>query len=170
MKNDLSMLGLARAEELGLMKPNVILAFDMDGVLVSLDFTTLQRKCYDKDEWIQANMTFNPYNFVRKTTLFDEVIRKKDSEKLFLASVTHTMHESNNKIKYLKNNYPNIKEQNMYFVSDEESKIMLLRVMLAKPDKESCRIVLVEDSFSTLNKIESLNNDRLKCIHISDFI
>lgn len=152
---------------------NDIVVFDMDGVLNKYDFTDLGFKMQSEKEWVKLNMVMNPYEFAAKTSLFDELIEKKNSMDLYVLSVATSNFEQNNKISFLEENYPNFREDNILFVSDKAYKVEVLKYLREIYDNSSKRdktIVMIEDNVDTLSDIISLNNDKIKCYLVSDFI
>ena len=152
---------------------NDIVVFDMDGVLNKYDFTDLGFKMQSEKEWVKLNMVMNPYEFAAKTSLFDELIEKKNSMDIYALSVATSNFEQNNKMSFLEENYPNFREDNILFVSDKAYKVEVLKYLRELYDNSSKRdktIVMIEDNVETLSDIISLNNDKIKCYLVSDFI
>lgn len=159
------------------MKPldlkDSVIVFDMDGVLSKFDFGDLGIKIVPEHEWAKMNMMEDMYKYVQKTRLFDELIDTKNSMDMYVLSQTLSSFEQNNKINFLERNYPNIREDNIIFVGDTNIKIDILkglREILDNTGKADVDLVIIEDSLSVLLDVTELNNPKIKCYMISDFI
>ena len=159
------------------MKPldlkDSVIVFDMDGVLSKFDFGDLDIKIVPEHEWAKMNMMEDMYKYVQKTRLFDELIDTKNSMDMYVLSQTISSFEQNNKINFLERNYPNIREDNIIFVGDTNIKIDILkglREILDNTGKADVDLVIIEDSLSVLLDVTELNNPKIKCYMISDFI
>lgn len=159
------------------MKPldlkDSVIVFDMDGVLSKFDFGDLDIKIVPEHEWAKMNMMEDMYKYVQKTRLFDELIDTKNSMDMYVLSQTLSSFEQNNKINFLERNYPNIREDNIIFVGDTNIKIDILkglREILDNTGKADVDLVIIEDSLSVLLDVTELNNPKIKCYMISDFI
>lgn len=150
-----------------------IVVFDLDGVLSRYDFEELGFKLIKEHEWVRANMQRDMYNFITKTSLFDELIREKNSMDMYVLSTAYTSFEQRNKINFLEREYGDIREDNIIFVARDEFKVGVLQELrdiydlAGKCDK---RIVLIEDTVGIMASIEDLKTDRIKCFLISDFV
>ena len=159
------------------MKPldlkDSVIVFDMDGVLSKFDFGDLGIKIVPEHEWAKMNMMEDMYKYVQKTRLFDELIDTKNLMDMYVLSQTLSSFEQNNKINFLERNYPNIREDNIIFVGDTNIKIDILkglREILDNTGKADVDLVIIEDSLSVLLDVTELNNPKIKCYMISDFI
>ena len=159
------------------MKPldlkDSVIVFDMDGVLSKFDFGDLDIKIVPEHEWAKMNMMEDMYKYVQKTSIFDELIDVKNSMDMYVLSQTLSSFEQNNKINFLERNYPNIREDNIIFVGDTNIKIDILkglREILDNTGKADVDLVIIEDSLSVLLDVTELNNPKIKCYMISDFI
>ena len=159
------------------MKPldlkDSVIVFDMDGVLSKFDFGDLDIKIVPEHEWAKMNMMEDMYKYVQKTSIFDELIDTKNSMDMYVLSQTLSSFEQNNKINFLERNYPNIREDNIIFVGDTNIKIDILkglREILDNTGKADVDLVIIEDSLSVLLDVTELNNPKIKCYMISDFI
>lgn len=159
------------------MKPldlkDSVIVFDMDGVLSKFDLGDLGIKIVPEHEWAKMNMMEDMYKYVQKTRLFDELIDTKNSMDMYVLSQTLSSFEQNNKINFLERNYPNIREDNIIFVGDTNIKIDILkglREILDNTGKADVDLVIIEDSLSVLLDVTELNNPKIKCYMISDFI
>ena len=152
---------------------NDILVFDFDGVLTRFDFPAFNCKCWAPQDWIAVNLMDNPYKKVSRITLFDKMIKEKKTEELFVLSTALCSAEQNNKISYLKEHYPNIANDQMYFVGRDEYKKYVLLAMRKAIDGiygHDKQISMIEDSASIMMDIEKLRRPNIRCYMLSDFI
>lgn len=150
-----------------------VVVFDMDGVLNKFDFSTLNIKIVPDHDWAKMNMMEDAYKYVQKTNIFDKIISAKNSEDVYVLSAALTSFEQANKINFLNREYPNIKNSNMMFVGETRFKIDILqglREILDKNGKSHMDVVIIEDSMSVLLDVSNLDNPRIKCYLVSDFI
>ena len=152
---------------------NAVIVLDMDGVLNKFDFGELQFKIVQDHEWAELTMLKDTYYFVRKTCIFDSLIESKSQSDLYVLSAALTSYEQNSKIAFLNREYPKINKDNVIFVGDAKFKIDILkglRKILDKTGKEHMDLVMIEDTVSVLSDITKLNDDRIKCYLLSDFV
>ena len=150
-----------------------IVIFDMDGTLNKYDFKELGFKIMEEHEWVRMNMQIDAYEFAEKTTLFGELIEKKNPMDMYVLSCAGCSFEQNNKINFIMREYPNIREEHIVFVAQSRYKVDIikeLREIYDKSHKQDKRIVIIEDNIGVLQDIENLHNDRIKCYLVSDFI
>ena len=150
-----------------------IVVFDIDGVLVKYDFGKLGFKIMPEKEWIRANMQMDMYSFMEKTSIFDELISTLNPMNMYVLSVASSSFEQNNKINFILENQPNIREDNIIFVSQNEYKVEILkelREIYDKARKGHKRIVMIEDNTLIMASIEELKDERIRCLLVSDFI
>ena len=152
---------------------NDIVVFDMDGVLTQYNFEELGVKVLPEQEWIRENMQRDMYKFVKKTSLFDELINNMNPMDMYVLSTAFTSFEQNNKINLIEEQYGNIREDNIIFVAKDEYKAIILqelRDIYDKSNKQNKRIILIEDTARIMISVEELKDNRIKCYLISDFI
>lgn len=150
-----------------------VVVFDMDGVLNRFDFSTLNIRMVPDHDWAEMNMIEDAYRYVQKTNIFSNLISTKNSDDVYVLSAALTSFEQANKKRFLNREYPNIKDDNMMFVGETRFKIDILkglREILDKSGKSHMDIVMIEDSIGVLLDVSKLNNPRIKCYLVSDFL
>lgn len=154
------------------MKDDIVV-FDLDGVLARYNFGELGRKMYGEHEWVAMNMELDMYAYIQRTHLFDHFIHENNPDDMYVLSTAFSSFEQANKIEFISREYSNIKKEKIYFVSRDEYKIDVLKELrniydnMGKTDK---RIVFIEDSAKILGTVEDLQDPRIKCFLVSDFI
>lgn len=150
-----------------------IVVFDMDGVLNKYDFGDLGFKIVTEHEWVRRNMAMDMYSFIKKTSIFDELIKEKNPMDMYVLSTAYSSFEQNNKINFLDREYGKFREDNIIFVARDEFKVDILkelRTIYDNSKKKDKRIVLIEDTVRIMASVEELHDDRIKCYLVSDFI
>lgn len=150
-----------------------IVVFDIDGVLSRYDFGELGFKLISEPGWVRANIETDIYQFTTKTSLFDELINSKNSMDMYVLSVASSSYEQANKVRFIEENYSNIREDNIIFVARTSYKIEVLKYLRDLYDmhgKKHKRIIMIEDAVSVLDDVETLANDGIGCYLVSDFI
>lgn len=148
-----------------------IVLFDVDGVLGKFDFGELGFKILEKEKWLRKNMECDVYSYVQKTNFFDDFIKVHNN--LMVLSVAFSSYEQKNKIKFIERNYSNIDKENIIFVATDDLKVEVLKQLREDFDKKGFgnkRIILIEDNSRIMGSIEKLNNPRIKCFLLSDFL
>ena len=154
-----------------LPKKNVYYTFELP--INKFDFSTLNIKIVPDHDWAKMNMLEDAYKYVQKTNIFDELINTKNPMELFVLSATLTSFEQANKLSFLEREYPNIRRDNVMFVGETKFKIDILqglREILDNTGKSHMDLVIIEDSMSVLLDVTKLNNPKIKCYLVSDFI
>ena len=152
---------------------NAVIAFDMDGVLNKYKFGVLGIQGLDAPQWVEANMLRNMYNFAEKTSAFDEIIESKNPMDMYVISVALTSFEQTNKLSFLEEHYPAIREEHAIFVGDTKYKVEVLKTLrqiLDQTGKANKDLVMIEDDARVLLDITKLDNPRIKCYLVSDFM
>ena len=152
---------------------NDIVVFDLDGVLAKYDFGELGIKLVSEHEWVRANMQRSMYEFVQKTSLFNELIAEKNENDMYVLSTAFSSFEQKSKIDFLAREYSAFKESNIIFVARDEFKVDILkelREIYDNTNKHYKRIVLIEDTVKIMASVEELHNENIRCFLVSDFI
>lgn len=149
-----------------------IVIFDIDGVLAKFDFCN-GKKFYNDECWVQLNMNRDMYNNIERTSLFNGLIDELDPSRIYVISTACTSFEQNNKIKFIER-IGKIRTDHIFFVGHDRYKKTILQELRYKYDRSSHnhdrRIVMIEDSYSIMADIEQLQNEKLRCFLVSDFI
>jgi soluble P-type ATPase len=159
---------MSKIKEL-LNNPETVLAFDMDGVLSTLEFGEYNHYEMTDAEWAEANKEeVNYYTEDKVIKKIQNYLKTRDMNNIYVISKTYTPNETKCKIDFLTKNY-NIKENNIFFVDENEEKADILKQIRERyPDKEDYQIGMVEDTVDVLNDIMEKTN--FSTIHISSFI
>jgi len=159
---------MSKIKEL-LKDENTVLAFDMDGVLSTLEFGIYNHYEMTDAEWAEANREeVNYYTDDKVIKKMQKYLAKRDMNNIYVISKTYTPNETKCKIDFLTKNY-HIKEENIFFVNENEEKADVLKEIKEQyPELEDHQIAMVEDTVDVLNDIMEKTN--FSTIHISSFI
>lgn len=146
-----------------------IIFWDIDGVLAKYDFPLYNKKVFEYHEWVKLNILNDVYIDVEPTTFFDDFINT-NSNKQYILSVAMTSSEMESKIRFIQNKYKGIFSKNdIIFVSNGQYKVDALLAMSQKLNSYY-RIVMIDDDASVMASIENLNNHKIRCFTLSDFL
>ena len=104
-----------------LLKDDVIVVMDVDGVLAPYEFSELSHSMTD-DEWDKLVASGeSPYKDVRPIKLMQKFIQKKGIDKVYTCSKSPSS-EIPGKRAFIKNNY-NLPDDNIYFTLEKTEKL-----------------------------------------------
>lgn len=146
-----------------LMKDDVKIVFDVDGVLAPFEFGELKHNGCKDEDWENFVIENKPYDNIRAIPQLKQFIDNKGLNNIYACSVS-APYEEQNKRDFVVREY-GISIKNIKFVRDKKDKIAFLKE-LAKETDES-KIAIVEDTVSTLNQI--FDNTDFITVHISSF-
>lgn len=147
-----------------LLREDVIVVFDVDGVLAAYEFGELcHNQCTD-GEWEDFVKQNRPYDRAKAIPQIKKFIKDKGVKNVYTCSVSAPFEEENKK-NFIIREY-NISEENIIFVRDSKDKLLFLRELAKKGNPEE-KIALVEDTVSTLNSI--FDQSDFITVHVSSF-
>ena len=149
-----------------LLKDDVIVVMDVDGVLAPYEFSELSHSMTD-DEWDRLVASGeNPYKDVRPIKLMQKFIQKKGIDKVYACSKSPSS-EIPGKKAFIKNNY-DLPDDNIYFVANKNTKLIILEELQAKLHLKPSQIAIVEDTVKTLDYIRAHSD--FVTVHVSSFM
>lgn len=149
-----------------LILPNVIVVFDVDGVLAPYEFGILSHSMSD-EEWnaIVKNGS-NPYDRISASRKMKKFISEKDIKKVYVCSKC-TVEEEDGKRKFVQENY-GILPENIFFVREQKDKIKVLKHIEEIENVCDQNIAIIEDTVKTLDEIRK--NGNYITVHVSSFV
>lgn len=149
-----------------LLKDDVIVVMDVDGVLAPYEFSELSHSMTD-DEWDKlVALGENPYKDVRPIKLMQEFIQKKGVDKVYTCSKS-PLSEIPGKKAFIKDNY-NLPDDNIYFTLEKTEKLTVLQTLQQKLGLKPSQIAIVEDTVKTLDYIRAHSD--FVTVHVSSFM
>lgn len=149
-----------------LLKDDVIVVMDVDGVLAPYEFSELSHSMTD-DEWDRLVASGeNPYKDVRPIKLMQKFIQKKGIDKVYACSKSPSS-EIPGKKAFIKNNY-DLPDDNIYFVANKNTKLIILEELQAKLHLKPSQIAIIEDTVKTLDYIRAHSD--FVTVHVSSFM
>lgn len=149
-----------------LLKDDVIVVMDVDGVLAPYEFSELSHSMTD-DEWDKlVALGENPYKDVRPIKLMQEFIQKKGVDKVYTCSKS-PLSEIPGKRAFIKDNY-NLPDDNIYFTLEKTEKLTVLQTLQQKLGLKPSQIAIVEDTVKTLDYIRAHSD--FVTVHVSSFM
>lgn len=143
--------------------------FDFDGVLATIQATP-SKVFVENNEYVKMHIRGdNVYCATRAPKVLKRVIDSMNPEDVYLLSMVATSFEANNKRKFITDNYPKFKQENMIFVGGNEYKSIVIEEMYKSEAFGRIRrkdIVLVEDTSEIIISVEALG---FTCYHVSTF-
>ena len=137
-----------------LLKDDVIVVMDVDGVLAPYEFSELSHSMTD-DEWD-----------IRPIKLMQEFIKKKGVDKVYTCSKS-PLSEIPGKRAFIKDNY-DLPDDNIYFTLEKTEKLTVLQTLQQKLGLKPSQIAIVEDTVKTLDYIRAHSD--FVTVHVSSFM
>lgn len=144
--------------------------FDVDGTLSEYRFNDKlysggcpELGCQSLEDLLFSNLFAN----ARPLKNMQNIISQLDSDKVFILGTIVTNNEINQKYKWLEENYPNIKKENIIFISSTMMKPNVIIEYAKKLDINLQDTVFVDDRLDVLRKAEELG---IKAYHPSSFV
>ena len=133
--------------------------FDVDGTLSEYRFKDQlyggrcpELGCQSLEDLLFSNLFLN----ARPLKTMQNVISNLDPDKVFVLGTIVTNNEINQKYKWIEENYPNIKKDNIIFISSAMLKPDLIIEYAKKLNINVSDIVFVDDRLDVLRKAEEL--------------
>lgn len=133
--------------------------FDVDGTLSEYRYNDILYggRCSDLGCQSLDDLLFNDLFYkARPLKTMQKIIEKLDSNKIFILGAVTTNNEINQKYKWLQEHYPNIKKENIFFIS---STLLKPEVIITYCNHYNINIkdaVFVDDRIDALRKAEEL--------------
>ena len=144
--------------------------FDVDGTLSEYRFNDKlysggcpELGCQSLEDLLFSNLFAN----ARPLKNMQNIISQLDSDKVFILGTIVTNNEINQKYKWLEENYPNIKKENIIFISSTMMKPNVIIEYAKKLDINLQDTVFVNDRLDVLRKAEELG---ITAYHPSSFV
>ena len=144
--------------------------FDVDGTLSEYRFNDKlysggcpELGCQSFEDLLFSNLFAN----ARPLKNMQNIISQLNSDKIFVLGTIVTNNEINQKYKWLEENYPNIKKENIIFISSTMMKPNVIIEYAKKLDINLQDTVFVDDRLDVLRKAEELG---IKAYHPSSFV
>ena len=149
-----------------LLKPEIAVVFDVDGVLAPYEFGYLSHSMSD-EEWDEmVSNGINPYSAISYSPKMRRFISHKDIQMVYVCSKC-TAAEESGKREFVQEKY-GILPENIFFVREQEDKIAVLKHIKEIENVSDQEIAIVEDTVKTLDRIRE--NGNYITVHISSFI
>lgn len=143
--------------------------FDVDGTLSEYRFNDKlysggcpELGCQSLEDLLFSNLFAN----ARPLKNMQNIISQLNSDKIFVLGTIVTNNEINQKYKWLEENYPNIKKENIIFISSTMMKPNVIIEYAKKLDINLQDTVFVDDRLDVLRKAEELG---ITAYHPSSF-
>ena len=144
--------------------------FDVDGTLSEYRFNDKlysggcpELGCQSLEDLLFSNLFAN----ARPLKNMQSIISQLNSDKIFVLGTIVTNNEINQKYKWLEENYPNIKKENIIFISSTMMKPNVIIEYAKKLDINLQDTVFVDDRLDVLRKAEELG---ITAYHPSSFV
>jgi len=144
--------------------------FDVDGTLSEYRFNDKlysggcpELGCQSLEDLLFSNLFAN----ARPLKNMQNIISQLNSDKIFVLGTIVTNNEINQKYKWLEENYPNIKKENIIFISSTMMKPNVIIEYAKKLDINLQDTVFVDDRLDVLRKAEELG---ITAYHPSSFV
>ncbi len=148
---------------------NVVIAFDVDGVLAPLEFGEYNHYYADDEVWaLEVEKGTDFYKDVRVVKVLKDFINKKNINNIYVITKVMNENEFSQKISFLHEAY-GILESNCYMVYKDLDKLNKLDEIRKKyPSLEDKYIAIVDDTVDVLSYV--MQNSNYSTIHVSTFL
>lgn len=103
----------------------------------------------------------------RPLKTMQKVVERLDSNKIFILGAVVTNHEMEQKYLWLKENYPNIKRENIFFISSTMLKPEVIIQWCQHFEIDIKNVAFVDDRIDVLRKAEEMG---IEAYHVSSFM
>jgi len=148
---------------------NKYVFFDVDGTLSEYRYDDKlynggcsELGCQTLKDLLFSNLFFD----ARPLKTMQNIVNKLESDKVYILGTIVTNNEINQKYKWLEKNYPNIKKENVIFISSTMLKPDVILEYSRKLNIDLKDIVFVDDRLDVLRKAETLG---INSYHPSSF-
>ena len=142
---------------------------DVDGTLSEYRYKDILYggKCPELGCQSLEDLLFNDLFYkARPLKTMQRVIEKLDSDKIFILGTVTTNNEIDQKYSWLKENYPNIKRENIFFICSTMLKPEVILECCKHYNIDIKDVVFVDDRLDVLRKAETLG---ITAYHPSSF-
>ena len=147
-----------------LLKKEVIVVFDVDGVLAPYEFGD-KKHCLSDDKWDEMlEKGIDVYSNIQPIEMLQKFIRRKGTENVYVCSVSNPK-EYDSKVAFCMKKY-SISEDHIILVKHKTDKISFLDALSKKVNLPHNKIALVEDTVETLDLVAKSG---YCTVHISSF-
>lgn len=144
--------------------------FDLDGNLSEYRYNdklyggmSPELGCQSLSDLLFSNL----FSKARPLKTMQKIVENLDSNKIFILGTIVTNHEAEQKYKWLDKNYPNIKKDNIIFISSTMMKPNVILEYIKKLNINIKDVVFVDDRLDVLRKSEELG---ITAYHPSSFM
>lgn len=148
---------------------NKYVFFDVDGTLSEYRYNDklYAGGCSELGCQSLENLLFDDLFYkARPLKTMQNIIQKLDGNKVFILGTIVTNNEINQKYMWLKENYPNIKKENIYFISSTMLKPEVILEYCKHYQIDKSDVAFVDDRLDVLRKAEELG---ITAYHPSSF-
>lgn len=149
-----------------LLEPEIVVVFDVDGVLAPYEFGYLSHSMPDEEWDKMVKDGINPYSVISYSPKMKKFISLKDIKKVYVCSKC-TVKEESGKREFVQEKY-GILPENIFFVREQDDKIAILEHIKEVENVSDQEVAIVEDTVKTLDKIRE--NGNYITVYISSFI
>lgn len=147
-----------------LLKKEVIVVFDVDGVLAPYEFGD-KKHCISDEKWDEMlEKEIDVYSSVQPIKVLQKFIKIKGTENVYVCSVS-SIKEYDSKVAFCMKKY-SIPEDHIMLVKHKTDKVSFLDALSKKMNLSHNKIALVEDTVETLEQVAKLD---FCTVHISSF-
>ena len=143
--------------------------FDVDGTLSEYRYKDIlyggrcsELGCQSLEDLLFGNLFYT----ARPLRTMQNIIKNLDSDKIFILGTITTNNEIEQKYKWLKENYPNIKKENIFFICSTMLKPDVIMEYAKHFNISLNKMVFVDDRLDVLRKAEELG---ITAYHPSSF-
>lgn len=133
-----------------LLEPEIVVVFDVDGVLAPYEFGYLSHSMPDEEWDKMVKDGINPYSVISYSPKMKKFISLKDIKKVYVCSKC-TVKEESGKREFVQEKY-GILPENIFFVREQDDKIAILEHIKEVENVSDQEVAIVEDTVKTLDK------------------
>ncbi len=142
--------------------------FDIDGTLSEFRyndklFSDDQIGCQSLNDLLFGDLFYK----ARPLKTMQKVISNLDSDKVFILGTVFTSNEARQKYRWLAENFPNIKKENIIFINRAEIKPLVILEYVKHFNWNISDVIFVDDRLDVLREAEVLG---IKSYHPSSFV
>ena len=158
---------MSKIEEL-FANPDTVYFFDVDGVLVRLEFGDYHHYYSTDEEWAEALHSHDFYENMKPVVTMQDFFKNKDMSKVYVVTKVMNEEEKNQKIRFLNKVYHILPDHVFEVYQNEDKLTVMKKVQEFYPELDSKFFVMIDDTSDVLTYIMTHSN--YSTVHVSSFL
>lgn len=148
--------------------PDTVYVFDVDGVLVRMEFGEYNHYTADDDVWAELVKSHDFYENLSPIVTMQDFLKDKDVSRVYVATRVMNDSEKKQKITFLSKHYHILPDHVFEVYHNNEKLEVMKKVQEFYPELPEKYFVLVDDTVDVLTYV--MENSHFSTVHNSTFL